>query len=134
MAMFPPSTRVLIADDAPSMRMTVKTILNGLGFTDITEAVNGANGWDLLNQASPPIQLILSDHNMPECTGLDFLKKVRADEKFKAVPFLLVTSEAEKQMIIDAIKAGVSNYVTKPLDAAALKKKLEAVAEKLGVK
>ena len=134
MAMFPATTRVLIADDAPSMRLTVKSMLNGFGLTDVTEATNGANAWDLLNQANPPIGLILSDHNMPECTGLDFLKKVRADAKFAKVPFLLLTSEGEKQMSVDAIKAGVSNYVTKPVDPETLKKKLEATAEKFGVK
>jgi two-component system chemotaxis response regulator CheY len=84
--------------------------------------------------ASPPIQLILSDLNMPECTGMDLLKRVRADAKFAKVPFILVTSEAEKQVIVEAVKLGVSNYVTKPLDAEALRKKLEAVADKLGIK
>jgi two-component system chemotaxis response regulator CheY len=71
---------------------------------------------------------------MPECTGLEFLKRVRADAKFASIPFILVTSESEKQMIVDTIKAGVSNYVTKPLDQEALRKKMAAVAEKLGIK
>jgi two-component system chemotaxis response regulator CheY len=62
---------------------------------------------------------------------MEFLKRVRADAKFAKVPFLLVTSEGEKQMIVDAIKAGVSNYVTKPVDSESLKKKLEATAEKM---
>ena len=65
---------------------------------------------------------------------MDLLKRVRADAKFAKVPFILVTSEAEKQVIVEAVKLGVSNYVTKPLDAEALRKKLEAVADKLGIK
>jgi len=134
MPMFDAKTRVLIADDASSMRLTVKAMLNGFGLNDVTEATNGNNAWELLNAANPPIGLILSDQNMPECTGIEFLKRVRADAKYNTVPFLLVTSEGEKQMIVDAIKAGVSNYVTKPVDAEALKKKLEATAEKFGVK
>ena len=134
MPMFDAKTRVLIADDASSMRLTVKAMLNGFGLNDVTEATNGNNAWELLNAANPPIGLILSDQNMPECTGIEFLKRVRADAKFNAVPFLLVTSEGEKQMIVDAIKAGVSNYVTKPVDADALKKKLEATAEKFAAK
>ena len=132
MPMFAPTTRVLIVDDAASMRLAIKGIMNGLGFNDITEATNGNNAWELLNSATPPIQLILSDQNMPECTGMEFLKKVRADEKFKSIPFLMVTSEGEKQMILEAVKAGVSNYVTKPVDADMLKKKLESTADKLG--
>ena len=131
MPMFDAATRVLIADDASSMRLTVKAMLNSFGLNDVTEATNGNNAWELLNSANPPIGLILSDQNMPECTGMEFLKRVRADAKFAKIPFLLVTSEGEKQMIVDAIKAGVSNYVTKPVDADALKKKLEATAEKM---
>jgi len=129
--MFDAATRILIADDASSMRLTIKAMLNGFGLNDVTEATNGNNAWELLNAANPPIGLILSDQNMPECTGMEFLKRVRADAKFAKIPFLLVTSEGEKQMIVDAIKAGVSNYVTKPVDAEALKKKLEAVVEKM---
>lgn len=131
MPMFDAATRILIADDASSMRLTIKAMLNGFGLNDVTEATNGNNAWELLNAANPPIGLILSDQNMPECTGMEFLKRVRADAKFAKIPFLLVTSEGEKQMIVDAIKAGVSNYVTKPVDAEALKKKLEAVVEKM---
>ena len=134
MPMFDSKTRVLIADDASSMRLTVKAMLNNFGLMDVTEATNGNNAWELLNAANPPIGLILSDQNMPECTGMEFLKRVRADAKFNGVPFLLVTSEGEKQMIVDAIKAGVSNYVTKPVDADALKKKLEATADKFAAK
>lgn len=130
MPMFDPATRVLIIDDASSMRQTVKVILEGFGLKDITEATNGNNGWELLNLANPPIGLILSDQNMPECTGSELLKRVRADARFNKVPFILVTSEGEKQMIVDAIKAGVSNYITKPVDAETLKKKLEATADK----
>ena len=130
MPMFDPATRVLIIDDASSMRQTVKIILEGFGLKDITEATNGNNGWELLNLANPPIGLILSDQNMPECTGSELLKRVRADARFNKVPFILVTSEGEKQMIVDAIKAGVSNYITKPVDPETLKKKLEATADK----
>ncbi len=130
MPMFDLKTRVLIVDDAASMRMTVKNMLTEIGFSDFTEAGNGFLGFDALEKASPPIGLVFSDQNMPECTGLEFLKKVRADAKYNGVPFIMVTSEGEKQMILDAIKAGASNYVTKPVDLEALKTKLEKTAER----
>ena len=67
---------------------------------------------------------------MPNCTGLEFLKRVRADEKFKNTPFLLVTAEAEQDQIIEAVKSGVDQYVIKPFSAATLKTKLEIVYKK----
>ena len=133
MPSFPSSTRILIVDDASSMRLTLKNYLQSLGYTSITEATNGVNAWTTLEAAQASFDLILSDHNMPECTGLELLRRVKADPRFKAIPFLMVTSEGEKQMIVDAIQAGAANYVTKPLDLEILKKKLDSTAQKLGV-
>lgn len=128
--MFDPKTRVLICDDMMTMRKIIGKVCKELGFTDLTEAVDGNLGWAALNQATPPIGLIISDWNMPNCTGLEFLKKVRADAKFSKLPFVMVTAEAEQHQILDAVKSGVSSYVTKPFTAETLKDKLEAVHKK----
>jgi two-component system chemotaxis response regulator CheY len=129
--MFPPNTKVLVVDDMLTMRKLVSRCLKDLGFTDITEADDGETAWPLLEAGAtgktPAFQLIVSDWNMPKLTGLGLLKKVRAHEAMKNLPFLFVTAEAEKHQIIEAIQAGVSNYITKPFTPATMKEKLGAV-------
>ena len=75
----------------------------------------------------PDIEFIVSDWNMPNMTGLEFLKAVRADPRFKHLPFLMVTAEAEKENIIEAVKSGVSNYIVKPFTGDTLREKLSKV-------
>lgn len=131
--MFPPDTRVLVVDDMKTMRALIKGQLRGFGMSQITEADTGAAGLQALKDCvakGAPIQLVLSDWNMPEMTGLDFLKAVRADPAFKTLPFLLVTAEGEVSQVKDAIQAGVSNYVVKPFTPAILTEKLTAVWKK----
>lgn len=130
--MFDPKTRVLVVDDMLTMRKLVGKVLKELGFTDITEANDGADGWKKISDSSPLIGLVISDWNMPNSTGLDLLKRVRGDTRFTKLPFLMVTAEAEQHQIVEAIKSGVSNYVVKPFTAQALKDKLEAVHKKMG--
>jgi len=132
--MFGPDTRILIVDDTSTMRITMKNMLASLGFKNVVEAVNGNNAWDALNQNTPPIQLVLSDYKMPECTGVELLRKLRADARFVKLPFILVTAEGEKTTLMEAIQAGASNYILKPVEAETLKQKLEATAEKMGIK
>ncbi len=129
--MFDPKTRILVIDDMMTMRKLVSKICKELGFTDITEASDGAQGWEAINSANPPFGLIISDWNMPNTTGLDLLKRVRADSRFVKLPFVLVTAEAEQHQVVEAIKAGVSNYVVKPFTAESLKEKLEAAYKKM---
>jgi two-component system chemotaxis response regulator CheY len=128
--MFPLNTRVLVVDDMLTMRKIVSKVCKEIGFTDITEADDGAKAWTALEGANPPIGLIISDWNMPNVSGLDFLKKVRADARFGKLPFLLVTAEAEKHQVVEAIKAGVSDYVVKPFTPEQLKNKIEAAEKK----
>jgi len=129
--MFPPNTKVLVVDDMLTMRKLVSRCLKDLGFTDITEADDGATAWPLLEAgatgSTPAFQLVVSDWNMPKLTGLALLKKVRSNEAMKNLPFLFVTAEAEKHQIVEAIQAGVSNYITKPFTPATMKEKLAAV-------
>lgn len=121
--MFPASTKVLIIDDMKTMRRLVAKALTDLGFQHITEAEDGAKGWEALS-ANADIGLVVSDWNMPNCTGLDLLKRVRSDSRFNKLPFVLVTAESEKAQVIEALKVGASAYVVKPFDAETLKTKL----------
>jgi two-component system chemotaxis response regulator CheY len=129
MRMYPSSTKILVTDDSRSMRMTIVNALKAIGFTDITEAENGAIGFEKLEAASggtEPFGLIFSDQNMPECTGIEFLRKVRAQPKYAKLPFIMITSETDKSIITDLVQSGASNYLPKPFSGDQIKAKLEA--------
>lgn len=128
--MFSPQTKVLVVDDMMTMRKLVSKVCKELGFTDITEASDGAKAWELVSSAQPPFGLIISDWNMPNSTGIDLLKRIRVDSRVSKTPFILVTAEAEQHQVMEALKAGVDQYVTKPFDKDILKAKLEMVQKK----
>jgi len=115
----------MVVDDFSTMRRIVRKILKDLQFQEIIEAENGAEAFELLK--TNKVDLIVSDWNMPTMTGLELLKRVRADDRFKGLPFLLVTAEAQKENIIEAIQAKVSNYVVKPFSPAVLAEKLAKI-------
>lgn len=119
------SMKVLIVDDFATMRRIMKNILKQLGFTNIIEADDGTTAFEELKKTD--IDLIISDWNMPKMTGLELLKAVRSTDNLKDLPFLMVTAEAQKQNVIDAVQAGVSNYVVKPFTAEAISEKLEKI-------
>ncbi len=123
--------KILIVDDMMTMRKLVIKCCKEIGFTDFIEAADGALAWEALNNANPPVGLIISDWNMPNSSGLDLLKRIRSDSRLKHLPFLLVTAEAEKPQIIEAVKAGVTNYVVKPFTPDVLKTKLEEAHKKV---
>ncbi len=129
--MFAPTTKILVVDDMMTMRKLVSKSLKELGFTDITEANDGIQAWEKLSKSQPPFGMIVSDWNMPNCTGLDLLKRCRGDSVYKNVPFLLVTAEAEASQIIDAKQAGVSSYIIKPFMSQAIGEKIKLVYESL---
>ena len=128
--MFDPKTRVLVVDDMSTMRKIVIKILKELGFTDFTEAADGTLAWQAIKDAPTPFGLIISDWNMPNCSGIDLLKRIRQDQKLKKTPFVLVTAEAESKQVAEALKAGVDQYVVKPFNKEALQSKLESVHKK----
>ncbi|TKW60695.1 MAG: response regulator [Blastochloris viridis] len=117
--------RILVVDDAQTMRRIIVNLLRQLGFTNMTEADDGTTAWDKLN--SEHIDLVISDWNMPKMTGIDLLKKVRESEKYKITPFIMVTAEGKRENVIAAVQAGVSNYIVKPFNAATLKEKMTKV-------
>jgi len=119
------SMKILIVDDFATMRRIMKNILKQIGFSNIIEADDGTTAMEELKKTS--VDLIISDWNMPKMTGLDLLKNVRREDGLKDVPFLMVTAEAQKQNVIDAVQAGVTNYVVKPFTAEAISEKLEKI-------
>lgn len=117
--------KILIVDDFATMRRIMKNILKQIGFSNIIEADDGTTAFEELKKTT--VDLIISDWNMPKMTGLDLLKNVRSTDGLKDIPFLMVTAEAQKQNVIDAVQAGVTNYVVKPFTAEAISEKLEKI-------
>ncbi len=119
------SINVLVVDDMASMRRLVKNNLKNYGFTNISEAENGKMALEVLN--SNDINLIISDWNMPEMTGIELLIETRKIEKYAKTPFVMVTAEGQKQNIIDAVQAGVTQYIVKPFTPDQIKQKLDSI-------
>ena len=117
--------RVLVVDDFSTMRRIVKNTLRQIGFTNIEEAEDGQKAYDRLS--TEKFDFVVSDWNMPNMTGIDLLRKVRATPQIKDIPFLMVTAEAKQENIVEAIKAGVSNYIVKPFTVATLDEKIKKV-------
>lgn len=131
--MFPSNTKFLVVDDFSTMRKIIKKVLNELGYTDVDEADDGKTALPMLQQAAngdKPYGFVISDWNMPGMAGIDLLKACKGDEKLKNMPFMLVTAESEQKHILEAAKAGVSDYVVKPFNAATLKAKMERVYQR----
>jgi len=125
--------KILVVDDFPTMRRIVKTLLRQNGYSNFMEAEDGMQALDILKK-TPDIEFVVSDWNMPNMTGIELLKTVRADAQLKHLPFLMVTAEAEKENIIEAVKSGVSNYVVKPFTGQTLAEKLAKIYANLGIK
>lgn len=128
--MFPPETRILVIDDMPSIRDLVKNHLKAMGYKTILEAADGEEGLKILihqNSSGQPIQLVICDWNMPKMKGLDLLKQVRATSEWQNLPFVLLTSEAEREQVTEAVLAGVSQYIVKPFAAKVFEEKLKTV-------
>lgn len=129
--MFPNQIKILIVDDMMTMRKLIAKTLKQMGFTDLTEATDGGKAWEAMNSANPPFQLVLSDWNMPVSTGIDLLKRARADGRYKTVPFILITAESEKGQVAEALSAGVTEYIVKPFDQEMVTKKLQSAYQKI---
>ena len=116
---------ILIVDDFESMRRIVKGTLKSLGFSNFIEAEDGVIALKKLEKEK--IDLIISDWIMPNMNGLDFLKAVKGSEKFKKIPFVMVTAEGQRANVLEAIYAGVNNYIVKPFTSETLLAKLQKV-------
>lgn len=115
----------LVVDDFSTMRRIVKNILRDLEFKNVLEAEDGTTAVQILS--SQKVDLVVSDWNMPKMSGIELLKYVRSNDNLKELPFLMITAEAQKENIIEAVKAKVSNYIVKPFTAATLGEKLAKI-------
>ena len=121
--------KILIVDDFATMRKVIKNLLRQTGYQNVTEAEDGVCA--LKELKSQKIDFIISDWNMPNMTGIELLRAVRADSELSSLPFLMVTAEALQQNVVEAVEAGVSNYIVKPFTAEVLSEKIEQIIEKL---
>ena len=120
--------KVLAVDDFPTMRRIVKTLLRQLGYTNISEAEDGQAALAKLQQER--FDLVLLDWNMPRMTGLELLKAIRSDDSLRDIPVVMITAEGRKEDVLEAVKAGVNNFIVKPFTAETLEEKLKKVLEK----
>ena len=122
--------KILVVDDFATMRKLVRNLLKQAGYENIVEAEDGVAALRILK--SQKVDFVISDWNMPNMTGIELLKTVRADEEIGKIPFLMVTAEALQDNVITAVKAGVSNYIVKPFTAEVLNEKITKIMEKIG--
>jgi len=125
--MFPPDSKIIIVDDSNFTRTMLTRALKDLGYRKVAEAesVKAAQQYLESQDAAAPVHLIITDLNMPELSGLDLLKWLRAHGAFNSIPVIMLTTAQEKDNIIEAGKLGVSQYMIKPFSAAQLKERLE---------
>ena len=123
--------KFLVVDDYSTMRRIIKNLLHDLGYANVTEADDGNTALPLLQAGS--FDFLITDWNMPGMAGLDLLKAVRANEKLKKMPVLMLTAEAKREQIVEAAQAGVSGYVIKPFTAQTLKEKIDKILESRAV-
>ena len=123
--MIDPNMDILVVDDASTMRRIVRGLLRELSLKNIREAENGSDALEELRRKKA--DLVISDWNMPQMTGIELLRAIRSDNGLKDVPVLMVTAEAKKENIMEAVQAGVSNYIVKPFSAETLQEKLNKI-------
>ena len=119
------SMPVLVVDDYKTMIRIIRDLLKQLGFENVDDAADGQEA--LAKMKENKYGLVISDWNMEPMTGYELLREVRADDKLKTTPFIMVTAESKTENVVAAKKAGVNNYIVKPFNAATLKSKISAV-------
>ena len=121
--------KVLIVDDQYSVRQITRMALEEIGVRNIIESENGKSA--LATATVQPIDLIISDYNMPEMDGLSLLRAVRGTPAVRKLPFILLTGRGDRELVVKAAQAGVNNYLIKPFTSAILRQKIEQVMGKL---
>jgi len=122
--------RILVVDDFATMRRIIRNLLRDSDLKNVTEAEDGEAALKILQEST--IDLVITDWSMPNMTGIDLLRSIRADEYLKTIPVLLVTAEAKREQILEAVTLGVNGYIIKPFTAETLKEKLEKILLKTG--
>jgi two-component system chemotaxis response regulator CheY len=121
--------KFLVVDDFSTMRRIVRNLLKELGFTNVDEAEDGVVALQKLQTGN--FDFVVSDWNMPNMTGIELLRAIRADPALKQLPVLMVTAEAKKENIIEAAQAKANGYIVKPFTAATLDEKLNRILESI---
>lgn len=116
--------RFLVVDDSSTMRRIIINTLQKLGHQDVVEAANGREGLERL--ASGPVDIVITDWNMPEMSGIEFIRSMRSNPQYGSLPVLMVTTNAAKDDIVEALKSGVNDYVVKPFTPDTIKEKIAA--------
>lgn len=117
--------RILVVDDARTMRRIMINLLRQLGFSNLAEAPDGRLAWDHLSHEH--VDLIISDLSMPEMDGLELLRRVRGSQTYRVTPFIMVTAEGNRARVVEAAEAGANTYIVKPFSAATLREKMGSV-------
>jgi len=121
--------KILVVDDFATMRKVIRNLLKQAGYENVAEAEDGVAALKLLK--STRMDFVISDWNMPNMTGIELLRAVRSDSELNTMPFLMVTAESLKENVVEAVKAGVSNYIVKPFTAEVLGDKIEKIMENI---
>lgn len=117
--------KILAVDDSPTMRRIIVNTLKRAGFENVAEATDGKDA--LAKLKTEKFGFVITDWNMPEMDGLSFVNAMRADPEFKSMPVLMITTRSVKEDIIEAMKAGVNNYIVKPFTPETLADKINQV-------
>jgi len=115
-------TCLLVVDDTPIIRGIVSGILEPLGLSKILQAGNGEEAWDLLEAGG--VDMVVADWLMPGVNGLDLLKRMRKSAPHAQTPFIMITGVPDKQVVVEAMKLGVTDFMVKPIDGSVLKQKI----------
>jgi two-component system chemotaxis response regulator CheY len=124
------SLKILAVDDSPTMRRIIVNTLKRAGYDDVTEASDGKDA--LAKMKVEQFNFVITDWNMPEMDGLTFVSQIRSLDEFKDMPILMVTTRSVKDDIIEAMKAGVNNYIVKPFTPETLGEKIGQVLKSVG--
>lgn len=122
--------KILAVDDSPTMRRIIVNTLKRAGYEDVVEASDGKDALAKLKVET--FNFVITDWNMPEMDGLSFVSHVRASDVLKDIPILMVTTRSVKDDIIEAMKAGVNNYIVKPFTPDTLNEKIQQVLKSAG--
>lgn len=126
------SMKILLVDEAPSMRQSIKKMLTDLGFKNVSEAGDAEKAWNILldSASEKPVEFIICEWNVPKTSGLELLRKIRSHDTFKKVAFLMMTADSDQQKIVQAVKEGVNNVIVKPFSAQTLIEKIDKIFNK----
>lgn len=132
--MIGPTSRVLVVDDFELVRAMLRRTLAEMGITQVEEAVDGQNAEEMMVKAAQggaPYNVIFCDWNMPRKSGVELLSSIRTMPAYQATPFVMVTAEAERDYVIQALAAGATDYIIKPVSGESLKRKIDSINRRL---